>query len=194
MKKYMIKKYYNKFVAIIPARGNSKRIKNKNILLYKNKPLISYSIVAAQKSKFIKNVFVSSDNNEILKISQKYGAKIYKRPIKLADDKTYKLEVIRDFLKKNKIKQKYIAILQANSPEIKIRHINKCITHFIKFKRDEVISVDKNNNQDSAIRIIKKYKLFENNFGTLIGFAKTNLIDINNYSDYLKLIKNAKKK
>ncbi len=190
----MIKKYYNKFVAIIPARGNSKRIKNKNILLYKNKPLISYSIVAAQKSKFIKNVFVSSDNNEILKISQKYGAKIYKRPIKLADDKTYKLEVIRDFLKKNKIKQKYIAILQANSPEIKIRHINKCITHFIKFKRDEVISVDKNNNQDSAIRIIKKYKLFENNFGTLIGFAKTNLIDINNYSDYLKLIKNAKKK
>ena len=60
----MIEKYYNKFFAIIPARGNSKRVKNKNILLYKNKPLISYSIVAAQKSKFIKNVYVSSDSKK----------------------------------------------------------------------------------------------------------------------------------
>jgi len=190
----MIEKYYNKFFAIIPARGNSKRVKNKNILLYKNKPLISYSIVAAQKSKFIKNVYVSSDSNQILNISKLFGAKTYKRPARLANDKTYKLQVIREFLKKTKVKEKFIVVLQANSPEIKSKHINKCINHFIKFSRDEVISVDKNNNQDSAIRIIKKFKLFENNFGTHIGFAKTDLIDINEYSDYTKLLKNAKKK
>ena len=132
------------------------------------------------------------DSKKILNISKLFGVQTYKRPARLANDKTYKLQVIREFLKKNKSKRKFIVVLQA-PPEIKSKHINKCINHFIKFSRDEVISVDKNNNQDLAIRIIKKFKLFENNFGTHIGFAKTDLIDINEYSDYTKLLKMQKK-
>lgn len=185
---------FKKFLAIIPARGNSKRIQNKNILPFNSKPMIFYAISAALNSKYISKVYVNSDSETINKISSQYGALIYKRSDKLADDKTYKLDVIKDFIKKKKTKEEYIVILQANSPQILTKHIDKCIKHFIKFKRDEVISVDINNNQDAAIRVIKKNKLFENNFGTHIGFVKTNLIDVNTREDYINLKKKYEKK
>ena len=59
------------FIAIIPARAGSKEIKKKNIIKINGHPLISYSIEAAKKSKFIKNVFVSTDGKEIAKIWSK---------------------------------------------------------------------------------------------------------------------------
>lgn len=88
-------------IAIIPARSGSKRIKNKNIRSFKKKPLIYYSIKAAQKSKLFKDIFVSTDCKKIAKIAQKYGAKVpFLRPKKLSDDFTSTQSVIRHFLKK----------------------------------------------------------------------------------------------
>ena len=60
----------NKFLAIIPARGGSKRLPNKNILKLNNKPLIAWSIEAAKNSKYIDTVVVSSDSNKILNIAK----------------------------------------------------------------------------------------------------------------------------
>ncbi|MDQ7085352.1 MAG: 2-C-methyl-D-erythritol 4-phosphate cytidylyltransferase [Sulfurovum sp.] len=68
------------FLAIIPARGGSKRLPRKNVLDLNGKPLIAWSIEAGLKSKYIDKVIVSSDDNEILTIAKEYGAEPYKDP------------------------------------------------------------------------------------------------------------------
>ncbi len=75
-------------IAIIPARGGSKRIPKKNIKDFHGKPLIAYSIETALKSGLFEKVVVSTDDEEIAKVAQKYGAEVLKRPKELADDFT----------------------------------------------------------------------------------------------------------
>jgi N-acylneuraminate cytidylyltransferase len=76
-------------VAIIPARGGSKRIPKKNIKLFHGKPIISYSIEAALDSKCFDRVIVSTDDESIAKVAQKYGAEVpFIRPAEFSDDYT----------------------------------------------------------------------------------------------------------
>ncbi len=76
-------------VAIIPARGGSKRISRKNIKNFCGKPIIAWSIEAAINSGCFDKVIVSTDDNEIAEIAKKYGAEIpFIRPKELADDYT----------------------------------------------------------------------------------------------------------
>lgn len=74
-------------IAIIPARGGSKRIPLKNIKLFCDKPIIAYSIEAALKSNLFDQVIVSTDNEEIANIAKSYGASVpFFRPNDLSDD------------------------------------------------------------------------------------------------------------
>ena len=74
-------------VAIIPARGGSKRIPGKNIKAFFGKPLISYPIKVAKGSGLFDDIIVSTDSEEIASISQSYGACVpFLRPAELADD------------------------------------------------------------------------------------------------------------
>lgn len=74
-------------LAIIPARGNSKRIPNKNIKLLGNKPLIAYSIQYALSESSVDRVIVSTDSREILALSKVYGAETpFLRPIEISTD------------------------------------------------------------------------------------------------------------
>ena len=83
-------------VAIVPARGKSKRIKNKNIISFHGKPIIHWPLIAAKKSKLFSKIIVSTDNKKIAKISRKIGAEIpFIRPPHISDDKTGILRVIR---------------------------------------------------------------------------------------------------
>lgn len=76
-----------KAIAIIPARGGSKRIPRKNIKDFFGKPLIAYSIEAAIKSKLFDKIIVSTDDEEIAKIAKEYGAEVpFLRPKELSDD------------------------------------------------------------------------------------------------------------
>ena len=76
-------------IAIIPARGGSKRIPKKNIKEFAGKPLIAYSIEIAKNSNLFDRVIVSTDDDEIANISKKYGAETpFIRPVELSDDYT----------------------------------------------------------------------------------------------------------
>ena len=78
----------NNLYCVIPARGGSKRLPKKNILEMANKPMIAYSIEAAQKVKGIDTVYVATDNEEIADISKQFGAKVpFLMPDELCDDK-----------------------------------------------------------------------------------------------------------
>lgn len=76
-----------KIICIIPARGKSKRIKNKNIKAFNGKPIIAWSIIAAKKSKIFDHIIVSTDSKKIANISKKYGAQVpYLRSSRLSND------------------------------------------------------------------------------------------------------------
>ncbi|MFA5133312.1 MAG: acylneuraminate cytidylyltransferase family protein [Patescibacteria group bacterium] len=75
-----------KIFVLIPARGGSKGIPGKNIKLLCGKPLISYNINAAKKSKYLDGVYVSTDDKEIAEISKSCGADVIERPAEYATD------------------------------------------------------------------------------------------------------------
>jgi len=81
-------------IAIIPARGGSKRIPKKNIKAFYGKPLIAYSIEAAQKSGCFDKIVVSTDDEAIAQVAGDFGADVLERPKELADDFTPTIPVI----------------------------------------------------------------------------------------------------
>lgn len=82
-------------VAIIPARGGSKRIARKNIKIFRGLPMIAWSIKAARESGCFDHVIVSTDDDEIAEISRLHGATVpFKRPRELADDHTPTIPVL----------------------------------------------------------------------------------------------------
>ncbi len=136
--------------AIIPARGGSKRIKNKNIIKFFQKPIIGWTLDELnklKKKKVIDKIIVSSDNNKILNISRKFGADILvKRSKKLSNDKSPFQSVIIDVIKKL-ISQDYnISEVIAVFPSavlIDANDINLALKFFRKKKSSFVMSISK---------------------------------------------------
>ncbi len=86
-------------IAIIPARGGSKRIPRKNIKKFLGKPIIAYSIEAALKSGLFNEVMVSTDDEEIAEVAKQYGASVpFMRSEKNADDHATTLDVIKEVI------------------------------------------------------------------------------------------------
>jgi pseudaminic acid cytidylyltransferase len=116
-------------IAVIPARIGSKRIKKKNIKIFNGKPLIYYSIEAAKKTKIFDKIYVSTDSEEIKKISKKLGAEVpFVRPKKLSDDFTSTKDVIKHTIRwclANKINPKYVCCIYPTAPFINYKNIIK---------------------------------------------------------------------
>ena len=103
-------------VVIIPARGNSKGVKKKNLLNFCSKPLLYWSIVQAKKSKFKNHIYISSESEEIKKLCDKMKVKFIKRPKKLCSDTSSSESAIIHALNVIGGKVKNIIFLQATSP------------------------------------------------------------------------------
>lgn len=133
--------YNNKtFLAIIPARGGSKRLLRKNVLDLAGKPLITWSIEAALQSKYIDHILVTSDDDEILSISKKFGANIIKRADEFATDTSTTFDAIKHAIESN-LGYDYIVLLQPTSPLRTSDHIDEAIESLEKKKADGIISV-----------------------------------------------------
>ena len=85
-------------VAVIPARGGSKRLPRKNILDVKGAPMISYPIAAALESHLFETILVSTEDKEIAGVAEKYGAEVLERPLELATDRAGVVQVCSQVL------------------------------------------------------------------------------------------------
>jgi len=137
----MVKK---NLLIIIPARFNSKTIKNKNLLSLFNKPLIYYSIKIAKKVKEKnKLIFCSTDSKKIKKVVEKYGINIpFLRPKIYSKDYSRDIEFINHTLQefyKKKISFKYGLLLRPTSPIRNIKNIHKAYALFKKSKNADSI-------------------------------------------------------
>ncbi|HED6807799.1 TPA: adenylyl-sulfate kinase [Campylobacter jejuni] len=133
-------------IAVIPARSGSKGIKNKNLVLLNNQPLIYYTIKAALNSKCISKVLVSSDSEEILSYAKSQNVDILKRPIELAQDDTTSDKVLLHALEFYKDYEDVI-FLQPTSPLRTNIHIDEAFNIYKNSYANALISVTECDNK-----------------------------------------------
>jgi len=152
-----------KILAIIPARKNSKRIKNKNKILLKNKKLIEHTFIVAKKSKLFTKILLTTDDKELIKISKKYNILApWVRPKKISDDFSPSHKAVihaYDWYKKNYGKADGIFILQPTSPFRTIRTLKEMIKIFKTNKKKSVINVSKCNEHPEWMVKLKNKKI-----------------------------------
>ncbi len=137
-----------KILAVIPARGGSKGLPRKNILSINDRPLICWTIQQAMESKYIDRVVVSTDDEEIAKVSRNEGADIpFMRPAELATDTARTVDVIKHLIVElNNMGDKYdvIALLEPTSPLRKEGDIDLAIEALEKDEKfDGVVTLGK---------------------------------------------------
>ncbi|MDP3935197.1 MAG: acylneuraminate cytidylyltransferase family protein [Candidatus Giovannonibacteria bacterium] len=135
-----------KFLGIIPARGGSKGIKNKNIRNFAGRPLIYHTIKEAQKSKYLDRIIVSTESQKIAAVAKKYGAEVpFLRPRELAQDRSKVLDAVEHLLNKLKEEENYspqfVVLLQPTSPLRTVTEIDGIIQLFLKRKADSAITM-----------------------------------------------------
>lgn len=164
-----------KVVAIIPARKGSKGVPNKNKKLVLGKPLISYSIEAALNSKLLDSIYVSSDDEDILKIASKYSKiKIHDRDPKLATDESLIGETVYSIVRELDIDA--IMLLQPSAPIRTGKNIDEAIKILdINSNTNAVISVVKMSDVHPARMYWKKDKILN---PILTEFSKLQRQDI----------------
>lgn len=131
-----------KVLAIIPARGGSKRLPRKNVLPLAGKPLIGWSIDAAKNSKYIDQIFVSTDDKEIADVSSRFGIDVPElRPDHLASDTATTESVLTYTLEQFGNDIDIIVLLQPTSPLRTAQHIDEALDLFIEKQAFSVVSV-----------------------------------------------------
>lgn len=135
-----------KILAVTLARSGSKGIKEKNITNLCGHPLISYTIYAAQKSKFISRYIVSTDSKKFKTICENYGAVVpFLRPKSLSEDHVWSRDALKHAVIKTekfyKEKYDYIIELPATAPLRSFKNIDKALQKLKKKKSDSVIGV-----------------------------------------------------
>lgn len=148
-------------VAIIPARGGSKRIPRKNIKLFCGKPMIAWSIEAALNSKFFDKVIVSTDNNEIAEVAKMYGAEVpFIRPSELADGFTGTIPVTKhaiEYLESQGETYDDILCMYATAPFVQPKIITEAYEQFKNSQADYCFTAT-----NYAAPIQRAFKLTEN--------------------------------
>tara|TARA_Y100000310_G_C20623522_1_gene784616 strand:+ start:905 stop:1477 length:573 start_codon:yes stop_codon:yes gene_type:complete len=181
---------------IIPARGGSKRLKNKNIYPLLGKPLMTWSIDACKNSIYAPDIWVSTDSSEIANVAKNNNVNVHMRDPKLGQDHVYKQVAIRAAAKhiekiKN-IKHDVYISLQANSPEIQSWQLDQAIARLLENSKDEIFSVDNNLMQNAAFRIFKGDYVFQKDLSTNCGVYVCELYDVHTIED-IKYIENKMK-
>ncbi|MDE5782188.1 MAG: acylneuraminate cytidylyltransferase family protein, partial [Lachnospiraceae bacterium] len=132
-----------KILAVIPARAGSKGIPKKNIRMMAGKPLISYAVENALNSKFITDVVVSTDSDEVKTIVSKLDVNVIDRPEFLCEDNVTLDSVIYHAYETMKLKKDFdiIVTLQPTSPLLKTETLDAAIEEHIEKNMDTTISV-----------------------------------------------------
>lgn len=134
-----------KVIAVIPARGGSKRLPNKNILPLQGKPLIAWSIDAAKNSGVFDEIMVTTDSEEIKKVAIEYGASVpFLRDAKLATDTSTSMDAIEDVIAKYGEKDLHfddIVLLQPTSPLRIANDIKQAYELYIKHDYNAIVSL-----------------------------------------------------
>jgi N-acylneuraminate cytidylyltransferase len=141
-----------KTIAIIPARGGSKRLPQKNIKILGNIPLLAHSILYAQANKdIIDEVYVSTDDNEIKKIAVEFGAKVIDRPDSISGDTEPTVSALKNALEQIDELVENVILLQATNPLRPQNLLHEAFNFYEKEKCDSLFTVSGNHQKFGKI-------------------------------------------
>ena len=156
-----------KILGIVPARGGSKGLPGKNIRPLNGKPLIGHTIDAAKASKYINKLVLTTDDDDIARVSSQFGIEIpFMRPSELATDTSRAIDTYIYTLKRLKDEFNYepdmVVILQPTSPLRTTEDIDSAIQKFIENKADSVMSMCELEHPIERARVIREDGRIEN--------------------------------
>ena len=141
-----------KAIAIIPARGGSKRLPQKNTKLLGGIPLIAHSILyAKENSEYIDEVYVTTDDEDIKSIAEEYGAKIIDRPQELASDFEPTISAINHAVSCINTPFDTIVLLQPTNPLRPKNLLSECLEVYYKNNLDSLFTVTRNHQKFGKI-------------------------------------------
>lgn len=145
-----------KTIVLIPARGGSNRLPNKNILSLGGIPLIAHSILYAQKNKaIIDDIYVSTDDEAIKKIALQYGAKVIDRPESLSGDIEPTVTALRHVLEALDFKVENVVLLQPTNPLREEKLLQEAFEIFQSGNYDSLFTVTRNHHKLGKIEANK---------------------------------------
>jgi CMP-N,N'-diacetyllegionaminic acid synthase len=162
-------------VCVIPARGGSKGLPGKNIKMFCGKPLIAHTIEQAKQSKYIDRVIVSTEAEEVSRISLQYGADVpFMRPMELAGDSSSTADALLHAINWIENKDQYLfdilVLLHATTPLRSVEDIDKSIALLIEESADNVFSVTESHrnpyfnmveqDKDGFVKLVKEGNYF----------------------------------
>lgn len=165
-------------VAVIPARGGSKRLPRKNVAALAGRPLIAWTIEAALGSRYLGpgSVYVSTEDPEIAAAAREAGAGVVERPVALAGDRVWTEPVIRHAVEVVEAEQgrvEHVAWMNACVPELTAADIDRAFDRLVDEGLREVVSVDASGKSNSAVRVLRRETLFQERLS--VGFAVMHL-------------------
>jgi N-acylneuraminate cytidylyltransferase len=179
-------------IAVIPARGGSKRIPNKNIINVGGRPLIAWMIDAAKAVSFLRDsVYVSTDSEEIASVAEYYGASVIFRPVELSTDYVWTEPVINHAVEEieaiDNIRFSHVFWLNPCVLELKSRDIELAYEKLLQNNLREVISVDAFGISNSGVRVLIREALEQSCLSAKFGVITLPYRDINEMADLLEV-------
>lgn len=142
-------------IAVIPARGGSKRLPRKNILPFAGRPLLAWSIAAANAAPSVGGTWVSTDDEEIAAVAAEYGAQVVRRPAALAGDDSPTVDVVRHALAAIRGEghaAEAVMTLQPTNPLRPVALIEAAVASFSARPCDSLVSVSQRPLKTGEIR------------------------------------------
>lgn len=184
-------------VAIIPAKTDSVRLKKKNLKIINNKPLIEYSIIYSLNSKYINEIYINTESEEIKKIAETYNINVINRNDKLMGQtevvEVY-IESMAQISQQTSLKSIDIVIgIQPDHPD-RLLDIDHAIEYFIENKYDDLFTVDDKGTRNGSIRITKAEHVLSGKMSRRVGSLVDSCTNIHDEEDLLNAEKNIKKR
>lgn len=139
-------------MAVIPARGGSKGIAHKNIIMINGKELLVYTLDAAKESKYIDKIIVSTEDDTIGEVARREGVSVLNRPEKLAQDTSKTIDVLIHVIENITESYDYLVLLQPTQPLRKAKHIDEAIEAVVDYDYPSLVSVSPARNHPLLLR------------------------------------------
>ena len=182
-------------IAVIPARGGSKRLPRKNVLPVLGKPLLAWTVEAALGSRFLGpgSVYVSTEDAEIAAAARTAGAEVIDRPEALAADHVWTEPVIRHAVEMVEATGsgdgsvggagagapiELVAWMNACVPELTSADIDRAFQRVLEEGLREVISVDAEGRSHSAVRVVRRDVLFQDRLSVVFAAMPLDYMDV----------------
>jgi CMP-N-acetylneuraminic acid synthetase len=173
-------------IAIIPARGGSKRLPRKNVYPVLGIPMIVWTIRACQNSARISAVYVSTEDLEIAGVAREWGAEVIERPAALAGDDIPKQEAIVhavEWLLAQGRAVDLVISVQPNSPELTGRDLDAGVEKLLAHGLWELFSVDARLIQNGTFRVMRRETVFWRSLSAHCGVIVADCLDVHTRED-----------